>query len=454
MNLARLAVLSTLFATVALSGGCVSTRNEGGEISAELERRSGHALTNTRPGEVVLPANVSLEDGLSEDEAVTLALWNNAAFQETLADLGLSRADLIQAGMLPNPTFSLLVPVGAKPLELTAKYPFEIFWLRPNRVAAAKLDYERTAQRLVQSGLDLIRDARVAFAEATLADERLKLATESLSLNTRIAEIAQARLRAGDVSELEAGQADIDTLQAREFLARVKQDAGVARERLRHLLGLGLGPWADRLTTPALPARTEPEVDVCLTNALAARPDLRAAEIGLEAAGKRIGLARAEMFTLAAGINGKDVGSGASKEFLVGPSLDLAVPILNQNQGGVAQAKARFAKAARQYYTVRDRIVLEVRESHARLAQSQESYDQWQQRILPTLEESVRQAEKAYAAGNVNYLFVLENNRKLSDARAKAVSAAADLRRARAELERSAGQRLDAVPNAPSSNPK
>ena len=454
MNLSNFAVLSALVGAVALSSGCANTKIDSSRVSAELERRSGHSVTNTRPGEIVLPSAVSLDDGLSEDEAVALALWNNAAFQETLADLGVARADLTQAGMLPNPTFSLLVPVGAKPLELTAKYPFEIFWLRPNRVAAAKFDYERTAQRLVQSGLDLIRDVRVAFADAVLADERLKLAEESLLLNTRIAELAQARLRAGDVSELEAGQADIDKLQARELMARAQQDTGVARERLRHLLGLGLVPWADRLTASVLPSRSELAVDVCLTNALAARSDLHAAEIGLEAAGKRIGLARAETFTLAAGINGKDVGSGDSKEFLVGPSLDLAVPILNQNQGGVAQAKARFEKAARQYYTLRDRIVLEVRESHARLAQAQESYDQWQQRILPPLEESVRQSEKAYAAGNVTYLFVLENTRKLFDARAKAVSVATDLRRARAELERSAGQRLDAAPDAPAPPPK
>lgn len=454
MILTRVALLSALAVVSALSSGCVSTRKDVNPVFAELEQRSGHVVTNSRPGELVWPATVSLEDGLSEDEAVTLALCNNAAFQETLADLGLSHADLIQAGMLPNPTLSLLIPVGAKPLELTARYPFEILWLRPRRVVAARLDYERAAQRLVQSGLDLIRDVRVAFADVTLSDERNKLAAETLSLNARIAELSQARLRAGDASELEASQADIDTLQAREQLARTKQDAALARERLRHLLGMGLGQWTEKLAASALPARTEWTVDLLLTNALAARPDLRAAEIGLEAAGKRIGLARAETFTLAAGINGKDVGSGASKEFLVGPSLDLAVPILNQNQGGVAQARARLEKAARQYYTVRDRIVLEVRESHARLAQAQESYDQWEQRILPPLEESVRQSEKAYAAGNVAYLFVLENNRKLFDARAKAASAAADLRRARAELERSAGQRLDAAPNALSPSSK
>ncbi len=409
-----------------------------------MARRTGFSLTNSQPGVISIPESVSIADGLSEDEAVTLALWNNAAFQETLADLGLSRADLVNAGMLPNPTFSMLIPVGAKPLELTAKYPFEILWLRPKRVAAAKLDYERTAQRLVQSGLDLIRDVRVAFADVMLADERLKSATETQSLNTGIADVARARLRAGDASELEAAQADVDVVQAQEQLKRTRQDAQMSRERLRNLLGLGLSQWTEQIAASALPGRLEYSVDVLLTNALVARPDLRAAEVGLEAAGQRIGLAHAETFTLAAGLNGKDVGSGSAKEFLIGPTVDLAVPILNQNQGGVAQARAKFEKAARQFYTVRDRIVLEVRESHARLLQAEESLNQWQERILPPLQSAVRQAEKTYAAGNVSYLFVLEASRRLFDARAKVATATADLRRARAELERGVGRSLSA----------
>lgn len=52
---------------------------------------------------ITLPPGASLDDGLTEDEAVSIALWNNAAFQELLVDLGLVRGDLIQAGLLPNP---------------------------------------------------------------------------------------------------------------------------------------------------------------------------------------------------------------------------------------------------------------------------------------------------------------------------------------------------------------
>lgn len=192
MNPMAITLLALLTATVLLSSGCMRTRSDVRPVAVDLERRTGYLVTNSPPGEVVFPPSVSLADGLSEDELVTLALWNNAAFQEVLADLGLSRADLVQAGMLPNPTLSVLFPVGAKPLEVTAKYPLEIFWLRPRRVATAKLDYERTAQRLVQSGLDLIRDVRVAFADLALANQRLQLARATVTLNQQIAEQTDA----------------------------------------------------------------------------------------------------------------------------------------------------------------------------------------------------------------------------------------------------------------------
>lgn len=432
----------SLIAGLCVLGGCASPRNDASQVSADLERRSGHSLTNGRPGEVVLPATVSFDDGLSEDEAVAVALWNNAAFQETLADLGLSRADLVQAGMLPNPTLSMLFPVGAKPIELTAKYPIEALWLRPRRVAAAKLDHERTTQRLVQNGLDLIRDVRLACADLGLANQRLAFAETNLKLSRAVAEQAQARLRAGEASELEAANANIDSLQTEEQLGRAAHDANTARERLRALIGLGLDRRSIALVETPLPNALPFDSDVLVTKALEARPDLRAAELGLEAAGRRLGLAKAEICTFTVALNAKEVGA----DFLSGPGLDIPIPIFNQNQGGIAQARAKFEKAARQYLAARDRIVLEVREARTRLIQAQESHEQWQRNILPEIEESARLAEESHAAGNATFLFVLEASRKLSDARLKTATAGADVRRAHAELERSVGQRLETIP--------
>ena len=406
--------------------GCTSPPERVTTVSDQLHQRTGATVTNPPPGVLSIPPGVSLQDGLAEDEAVTLALWNNAAFQETLADLGLSRADLIHAGMLPNPTLSMLIPIDTKPLELTAKYPLEILWLRPRRVKSAQLEYERTTQRLVQSGLDLIRDVRLAYAEVTLANHKVKLGESTLELNRRIGELSAVRLKSGDSSELEASTASIDALQAQEQVTRSQQDARIATDRLRNLVGLGLTDSNTRFEESSALSPAEPELELCLTNALAARPDLRAAELGVEAAGKRIGLARAEAFTFAAVL---DVNEDKPK-WLNGPGIDLAVPILNQNQGGVAQAKARFEKAARQYFTIRDRIALEVREAHTRLLQARQSDAMWREKILPPLEQSVQQAEKAYSGGDVSYLFVLETTRRVYDARLKAATAAFDAPRA------------------------
>ena len=78
-----------------------------------------------------MPPDVAIDDGLTSEEAVAIALWNSPSFQATLADLGIARADLVEAGLLRNPVFSLLFPVGPKQLEWTLQFPFDAIWQRP-----------------------------------------------------------------------------------------------------------------------------------------------------------------------------------------------------------------------------------------------------------------------------------------------------------------------------------
>ena len=61
--------------------------------------------------------------------------------------------------------------------------------------------------------------------------------------------------------------------------------------------------------------------------------------------------------------------------------------------------------------------------------------------ILPGLDENLARAEKAYAAGEVSYLFVLETMRQRLDAGLRAADATAELARAAAQLDRSIGRK-------------
>ena len=175
-----------------LSMGCaVHSPHDRGTVSTEVLDRTGHALRPEPGTGPDLPDGVSLGDGLSEDEAVAIALWRNPDLEVTLAEMGLAKADLVEAGLIKNPIFSLLFPLGPKQLEFTLTWPIEALWQRPRRVAAAQLDMSRTAERLVQGGLDLVRDVRVAYTDALLDEERARLAAESRDVRRRIAEIAE-----------------------------------------------------------------------------------------------------------------------------------------------------------------------------------------------------------------------------------------------------------------------
>lgn len=457
-------LLVYLLLTLVLAGCAKRSSQVSTQVSKRLEERTGYTLNpNSQSTAFALPPGVSLTDGLSEDEAVAIALWNNPAFQADLTALGFARADLLEAGQLRNPMLTLLLPWGPKQFEATANLPFEVFWQRPRRVAAAKLDVERVAESLVQTGLNLVRDTRLAYADSALANAKARIALGAQRQRNEIAQIVQAKLRAGDISELETSAARLDARHAEEQAARLQSEATIARDRMRFLLGMGsddpsfeaialppsniqTGLYLNPASSGSLSStqqRINEEITNLVKQALAARPDLRAAELAIEAAGKRAKWERSKIFSISAIL---DANAKGTEGFEAGPGVAVELPIFNRNQGGVTRAEAEIERAARQYAAVRQRVALEVREAYTQFLQARQALDSYRVQILPAIEEEIGRSEKAYAAGDVAYLFVLENSRKIYDARLQEAEASAALQRANAQLERAIGRKISETP--------
>lgn len=423
-----------------LAGCAVPLRRDETYVASELARRTGHrvapAVDDAQPR---VPEGVRLDDGLSEDEAVAIALWNNPAFQEVLAELGFSRADLLDAGLLPNPVLSVLFPLGPKQLEFTLKFPLDVLWLRPRRIALAQLDAAQVAERLVQRGLDLVRDARLAWTDAVFTRARLRIAEQNVELSSRIETLAQTRLSAGDISELEVINTRLSAILTREEALRCTRDHDLAVTRMYGVLGLTTEPAGIALGDVPGDALATPPLAPLVDAALAARPDARAAELAIEAAGERIGLARWQFLALTAAL---DANAKGSKGFEMGPGIEMGIPLFNRNQGGVSRAEATLVRAMRQYATVRDHIRREVTEASTRLEAATRQVALWNELALPEIEAAVRRAEQAYAAGDVSLLLLLQTSSQQLTIRVRHLEALAELARARAELERSIGQRL------------
>jgi len=382
---------------------------------------------------------MSLTDGLTEEEAVAISLWNNAAYQELLAQLGVSRAQLFDAGLLSDPQMVMFFPLGVKQLEFTIYQSLTVLWLRPVRLRAATLDLNQVSETMVQNGLNLIRDVRLAHAQLTLAQARVKLADEMLELQLAIAELSQKRLDAGDISELDFMNTQVDVRRVEADLARLARDRDVAREQLRILMGLAQGhdPFV------AVPAEIdnqtdEPEVDY-VKEALAMRPDLRAAELQVEAACQRLKLAELQFINLDAVY---DANGRGLKGFESGPGMRITIPIFNGNQGAVAISDAQLQQALRTYITVRNQITLDVRTAQLQLRQARDNLRMLEQEIVPTLEQSMELAQKSFLNGGTDYFVVLLATQRFLDARTQQLQFRADVRTAKAQLDRSVGHRV------------
>lgn len=424
-----------------LATGCVvHSPYDRSYVSQGIKDRTAQELgQRTQPGRFSLPEGVLFEDGLSEDEAVAVALWNNAQFQADLAALGFAEADLVEANMLPNPVFSLLFPIGPKLLEADLEMPIDVLWQRPHRIAAAEIDAQALAENLVEHGLGLIRDVQTTYADLWLAEERARLAHEDLHLRAQMAEFAQAQLRAGDISELAASDARVNSLRAADVARNLAKEAALLRHRLGTLLGLVSDDVQFELIPLDAVPRTQTSIDELVKTALTARPDLRAAELEIEAAGKRVGLEQSKIYNLIAIIDAKDEGEDS---LTVGPGLAAEIPVFNQNKGGITRAEAELEQATRQYEVVRQNIISQVREAYIQYVSAREEFELWNGQVIPFLEDILEQTQKTLAAGEVSYLSILETREKLVDARLREAELAAQQRRTAAELNYSVGKKV------------
>lgn len=425
------ALVALTLVSVACAACAASTTSV--DLNAALRERTGHAL---KPADgPALPPGVTLEDGLTADEAVAIALWNSPSFQLVLADLGLARADLVEAGLLRNPVLSLLFPWGPKQFEWTLQFPFDALWQRPRRVAAASLNLDSVSQRLVWDGLTLVADVRNAFADSIIAERRLALTEESAVLTRRVADLTESRLRAGDISDLEARGARSDAARIDVLRKATEYDRDLAGLTLIGIIGLD---------PAALPIRMiAGEQSACATNdnlfqeALASRPDIRAAELAIEAAGARAKWERSRIVTLIGILDGNSQGTEGAE---AGPGLSGDLPIFSRNQGAISRADAELERASRRYAALRVQVSCDVRTAAIRVRQAQDAFDAWSTNLVPTLVIEQRQAESAYQAGEAPLFSLLDVGRRRVDGRMRQLDAEAALQKALVNLDRSIGR--------------
>jgi cobalt-zinc-cadmium efflux system outer membrane protein len=199
-----------------------------------------------------------LTGDLTVDQAVQIALLNNRHLQATFEDLGISQAELVQAGLLKNPVFSgsWRLPnrtPGATDAEYAVSEDFLDLLVLPLRKHVAENAFEATKKSVAQQVLALAIDAKIAFYTVQARQQLLTRLGLIVDLNQTAAELASRQHEAGTLNELGAVNQQAIYDQSKADLAQTEAQLSADREHLTRLLGL----WGDQ-TAWKIPAQLPP----------------------------------------------------------------------------------------------------------------------------------------------------------------------------------------------------
>lgn len=427
-------LLLVIFLTVA---GCApnykATRQS---VSDRLKKETGFSISPQAHTASTTPPDINVADGIDENEAVSIALWNNPQMQADLSTIAISQADVRDAGLVSNPLLRYLAPTGKVMSSGYINFAFDFLFQRPARMRTAQTELQRISEVALQRTYTLIRDVQIAYTDYLLSKERASIFRENARVRKEMAELTNSRFRNGDIAELELTTFRADSASAQDDLIKANLDTLLKKTALNILLGFS----ADT-TINLQPTAFADSQKVLQPNFLQLvydyQPELRAAQINMQGIGQRLGWERSRVIAFVGVLNFQHLpGEGGSKALpnAFNPGIQLEFPILNRNQGRIARAKAEMEQASYAYLASRQRVYGEVVNNYNRYEQVWQSFQTWNSGTIAALQETVRLSQSSYENGDISYLPVLEAIRQLLNAQLRQAEIKADIRRSVSNL--------------------
>ncbi|HKR64560.1 MAG TPA: TolC family protein, partial [Thermoanaerobaculia bacterium] len=182
-----------------------------------------------------------LQDELTADEAVAIAMLNNPRLQVTLAELGIARADLIEASTISNPIFEFEIRFPGepyRPYELRLQQALIELIQLPRRRASGRAAFDAAQMRVSSEVLRFAADVRSAYFDLAAATQHVALSRTAAEAAQTAAEVAIKQHAAENITDLDLENEQAEYEHTKLGVARDEQTLLVAREALVRTMGL------------------------------------------------------------------------------------------------------------------------------------------------------------------------------------------------------------------------
>lgn len=379
-------------------------------------------LVGVRPAAAQTPsAAVADTITLSLEQAQRLSLRQNPQFLAESREGAIARGQLRQA-RLPafNPQASLELPGVATGggSEYEASLTQEVEWAgqRGARVRAAGFGVQRADLTVRNAARITLGDVSNAYFDTYAARQRLQLAEELLNLNEQLLRAVRIQLREGEVSALEANLAEVELGRARARVLAARRELTSAELQLKRLIGFSPDqairlPGAVPAAAPAPPTGR----DSLVALALGRRPDLVAQRTAVMESQALSDLARREgRPNVSVGVLARREGDGGDPQ--VGLGVSVPFPVLNRNQGRLAEQQARTSQAELQARAVELAVRTEVTDALRTYQTATEEETVYAALVLQPTRENRALLEIAYREGKIDLATLLLVRNQLLDA--------------------------------------
>ena len=357
-------------------------------------------------------------------DAVSIFLQQNLQLVAARYDIDSVDAEKLTAGLRPNPS----ITIGSSGLPLKFNGPFitqqtfaynisqtfELGGKRGKRVTAANANSEVARAQFQIAVWQMTSDVKKKFYSVLLAESLLNLAKENQKTFADIVKRTTEVFKLGEISGLDLQRLEIEKFKFDTDLANSERDYELARRDLRVSLG---GDYR------AMDVEVAGAVDYYKTydfsfadlrdKAMAARPDLKAAELSERAANASILLQDAQRIpdlTLSAGVN--QVFQGSSN-YTYGVGITL--PVSDRNQTGRAKALIEKKKAQNQQQIITNQILSDVDKALIAFNIQKRRIELYRTGVLTKVTDIERLTEFSLRAGESSILELLDAIRTRRD---------------------------------------
>jgi outer membrane protein TolC len=401
-------------------GGCATFSRDGGfdaiadSTQQHLAKQVAWARTPEQRAGLEQRVAEILQHSLTADDAVQIALLNNRALQASFEALGISEADLVQSGRLPNPrfTYSHAAAGGLYTIEESVAFNILSLATAPSVHEIEKRRFAQTQSAVLIDVVQLADRTRRAYFTALGARETLRYQRQVRDAAQASATLARRMVEAGNWNRLDQARQQGFDAAAWQSLERAQLAETIAREDLGRLMGLSADQSAFALAErlPDLPQTPNDPPD--LDSALQGRVDLQMLRAQLDAQARSLGLTKATRFVNVLELGPERILDGArSDPYENGYEVTLEIPIFDAGTPKLRKAQALYAQAADRFAQAAVDARSEIRSAYSRYRAAYDIASHQRDEVLPVADAVAEQDLLNYNSARISAFDLLADAR-------------------------------------------